>query len=536
MMKLLRLAMIVLLAAPVFATTYYVNGSTGSNSNTCVQAQSTSTPKLTIQTGGISCMGTADTVVVYAGTYSESLTVPAGAGSGSYNTVTINGSDAVTVTGSITMASHTKVNGFASTGCFATGASTDAYITNNKILSGCSGTKIDVAAGATFIYIQNNTLAGPCGGCDGVRVQGSHVLIENNDISRYRLGVNCYCSFTNTRNNTFHDQYETDSGQHTDAWFAEPDSGHVQAAQFNVIEANYQTNAIGANAKGFLFQGDACGANCFNAIVRFNSAYHIGGTYTTNDLTTFNFVKEYNNTWVDTRFNGYSGFFTNYYVNSNASDLNSIFYYPASVNNFNPYACDSSVCASMTYGHALFWCTGTCGTIFGHQYNSGSWLSDPGNKTTDPLFINYSTQNFHLQSGSPAIAAGTFLTTVAAGDSGSGTSLVVADASYLQDGMGLQNPNSTVQGDCISVTTVGNHVCITAVNYSTNTLTMASGFSRSVGDSVWLYSKSDGTVVLTGTAPDMGAYPYSASGPPAPSGSLMIMIAGDYDPLQLGSQ
>ena len=470
-----------------------------------------------------SAMSPGDTCTVYAGTYNESVSVPAGT-AGNYKTVTVNGSDVVTVTGSITMGSHTKVNGFASTGCFATGASTDAYITHNQILSGCNGTKIEVAAGATYIYIQGNTLAGPCGACDGIRVQGSHVLIDGNDISRYRLGVNCYCSYTITRNNTFHDQYETDSGEHTDAWFSEPDSSHVQAAHYNVIEGNYHTNAVGPNAKGFLFQGDACGGNCSNAIVRFNSAYLIDGTYTTNDLTTFNYVKEYNNTWVNTRVDGYNGYFTDYYVNTNASDLNSIFYYPAAVNGLNPYACDGSVCSSMNYGHALAYCTGGCGNLGGHLYGSyGNWTSDPGNVIADPLFVNYSTQNFHLQSGSPAIGAGTSLTT-ANGSGSNRTSLVVNDASYFQDGYGLANP--TVQADCISITTVTNHVCITAVNYSTNTLTLASPISWSNGDSVWLYSKSDSVQVLTGSAPDVGAYPYGSGGgsAPAPPSGLSAVV------------
>ena len=149
------------------------------------------------------------------------------------------------------------------------------------------------------------------------------------------------------------------------------------------------------------------------------------------------------------------------------------------------------------------------------------------------MFVNYispgtASNDYHLQAGSPAIAAGTHLTTVASGDSGSGTSLVVNDAAYFQDGYGLSNAYSTVQGDCISVTTVGNHVCITAVNYSTNTLTLASSITRSSGDSVWLYSKSDGVQVLTGSAPDMGAHPYGGTGtssnPPAPPTNLSAVI------------
>ena len=79
--------------------------------------------------------------------------------------------------------------------------------------------------------------------------------------------------------------------------------------------------------------------------------------------------------------------------------------------------------------------------------------------------------------------------------------------------------------DCIAVTTVGSHVCITAVNYATNTLTLASSIARSAGDQIWLYSKSDGVQVLTGSAPDMGALPYGVgSTPPAAPTGLAAVV------------
>jgi hypothetical protein len=49
------------------AATYYV-ATTGSNSNTCAQAQNPSTPKQTIS-AGISCLAGSDTLIVKAGTY-----------------------------------------------------------------------------------------------------------------------------------------------------------------------------------------------------------------------------------------------------------------------------------------------------------------------------------------------------------------------------------------------------------------------------------------------------------------------------------
>jgi hypothetical protein len=105
----------------------------------------------------------------------------------------------------------------------------------------------------------------------------------------------------------------------------------------------------------------------------------------------------------------------------------------------------------------------------------------------------------------------------------------VADAAYFQDGYGLSNPYSTVNGDCIAVGTASNRVCVTTVNYATHTLTLASPISRSDGQAVYLYKKSDGVQVLTGSAPDMGAYPYGSGGggggsaPTPPSGLTAVV-------------
>ena len=131
--------------------------------------------------------------------------------------------------------------------------------------------------------------------------------------------------------------------------------------------------------------------------------------------------------------------------------------------------------------------------------------------------------NLDLQSTSPAKDQGGPLTTVAAGDAGTGTSLVVSDASYFQDGTFA--PAGRIQADYIAVGTVSNTVQIASINYATNTITLANSISRSSGQSVWLYKKSDGARVLYGTAPDAGAYEIpQASSPLAPMPPLILGI------------
>ena len=132
---------------------------------------------------------------------------------------------------------------------------------------------------------------------------------------------------------------------------------------------------------------------------------------------------------------------------------------------------------------------------------------------TDPA----STANpkFALLSDSPAINAGGALTTVSAADTGTGTSLILTDASYFQDGTWA--PPGTIQADWIAVGTVTNVIQIAAVNYSINTITLVNAIQRKDGDPVWLYKKSDGVRVLYGSAPDAGAHEFvPAVAPEAP--------------------
>lgn len=480
-------------------------------------------------------MSSGDTCTVYAGTYNENVTVSAGT-AGNYKTVTVNGSDVVNVTGGFTLNSHTKVSGFVlnhSGSCVSlSGSATDVLIGPNNSLTQC-GT-IAINSGNSFIYVQGNTFAyagcappNPVSSCGRwIDVFGSNVLIEDNDFSHYQLGV-VYGGLSPVsdiivRNNTFHDQLESEAGSngHSDSIFAEP-----QTATTNVvIEGNYQRNAVGPNAKGFLSQNDSgCGSTCAQLIIRFNTTSRLGSGTITNDKS-WPHVVSYNNTEVDNNEDVSStfGITDNSISAPNAAFKNNIYYYTSSMTDFNPYACNNTDCS---FGSNLYWCTATCTNMYGHTYGSGSFLSDPGSKNANPLFVKYvspgsASNDFHLQASSPAIANGTYLTTVASGDSGSGTSLLVNEASYFQDGYGLSNPYSTVNGDCIAVGTASNHACVTKVNYATNTLTLATSISRSDGQGVYLYKKSDGVQVLTGSAPDMGAYPYgSGSGSGGGGGS-----------------
>lgn len=166
------------------------------------------------------------------------------------------------------------------------------------------------------------------------------------------------------------------------------------------------------------------------------------------------------------------------------------------------------------------WCSGTqsggsnggCSGSGNPQFNNPD-ISNPSSKTLPDL---------SLQSSSPAIDGGTYLTTATNSGSNS-TTLTVADALYFQDGSlgsllarASSGLGGTMEADWIAIGTVANTVQISSVSYGpydnpAGTIKLTSPMTWSNGAAIWLYKKSDGTVVLNGSAPDYGASEYGGS-------------------------
>ncbi len=148
-----------------------------------------------------------------------------------------------------------------------------------------------------------------------------------------------------------------------------------------------------------------------------------------------------------------------------------------------------------------------------------NWLSSSG----DPRFVNpdmtdpmsTTLPNLALQRSSGAIDGGTFLTK-AVGAKANSIVLAVSDALYFQDGTWGSDLARGVSlfPDWIAIGNVENIVAIRSIDYESNTITLAAPKSWSDGAPIWLYRKSDGTVVLRGSAPDFGASEFGALAPP----------------------
>jgi len=292
---------------------------------------------------------------------------------------------------------------------------------------------------------------------------------------------------------------------HIDAIESEPVTASQGVSAFNLYEGNTVNNITGGATNNHLFltQGDGCSAGqCKNTIERFNVSAHIGsaignGYGILDQLGGYLNVKTYNNT---TACNGsLSDQSTDFFADNSTGAVikNSIYYYCQSVSVMAPFAIYTG--ATGTHGHNLGYCTGSCSwdTLF---------TSDAGTLTSNPQFVNPGSDDYHLQSGSPARQAGSYLTQAVGSGSGS-TSLTVVDAGVFSDGEGLTGVGQNVNADWIRIG-ASTTVQISSINYSTNVITLASPVSWSNNDGVYLYKNSSGTVVLNNTNPDMGALQY----------------------------
>ncbi len=121
------------------------------------------------------------------------------------------------------------------------------------------------------------------------------------------------------------------------------------------------------------------------------------------------------------------------------------------------------------------------------------------NLEVDPAFVDASANDFHLQSDSPMIDAGTFLTSTAG--AGSGTVMQVDDAGYFYDGFGI----SGEVGDLIRLDGQTVTARIVTVDYDTHTLTLNTSLTWTAGQGI--------SLAYSGSAPDIGAYEYDGIAP-----------------------
>jgi hypothetical protein len=232
-------------------------------------------------------------------------------------------------------------------------------------------------------------------------------------------------------------------------------------------------------------------------IVRYNYMYGNGGAgyYFKQPLN--DSLRLYNNT---------------IYKNGGGDDVNSNYVY--GINYYNELNKGCDIRNNINYGNIpgpiIGWGDSTLNDSLIHKINSYTFNFENNPKFVDSAMVDttdFSHPTLTLSAASHCIDSGTYLTTVAAADAGSGTSLVVNDSKWFQDG--TVAPTGVMSPDWIAVGTVMNIVQISSIDRATNTITLANTITRSNAQHIWLYKRSDGTRVLYGSAPDVGAYEYS---------------------------
>lgn len=357
---------------------------------------------------------------------------------------------------------------------------------------------------STNLYVGSNTIS-LCGKATapGMQIWMTTSLIENNDESHVNDYVRPWGNHNTIRNNTWHDSTSAEciagggsaGSCHIDAvqsYCNDPSTG-APPFTYTLIEGNVHYNNPDTDSHFILSNNTtSCSAGTTTIVIRFNATSILGSycAVSDNNSNTANNWKFYNNTCVGLTPQKISTDTVDFTGATSSTGRNNIFVNPNSTP-FNVYANkDGTDTADYDLGYF------TTGSV---TWGSPFVGEAHGVRNSNPLFV--SSTDFHLQSGSPARGAGGPLTTTAGSGSGS-TALIVTDAHFFQDGWGTT-------ADCIAVGTVANTACVSSINYGTNTITLASPLTWSNAQSVWLFKNSSSVTVLYGSAPDMGAYPYS---------------------------
>jgi parallel beta-helix repeat protein len=132
-------------------------------------------------------------------------------------------------------------------------------------------------------------------------------------------------------------------------------------------------------------------------------------------------------------------------------------------------------------------------------------------ETSNPGFVNEAANDFNLASGSRMIDAAAALTNTTSAGSGT-TAMTVQDASYFYAGHGI--PGEV--GDAVQIMGRPEWAVVTAINYTTNTLTLDRPLTWSSGDGL--------TLRYSGVGPDMGAFEFGSARSEVPSAPTNLRI------------
>ena len=295
----------------------------------------------------------------------------------------------------------------------------------------------------------------------------------------------------------------------------------IKGSNYNVIENNtfYESGSNIDDDHTSAYKIHESKGNIFRKNIIYNIDQWAGMAYVNSDgYGSSEYNMYYNNTVYNSGLNNAnlrcSGAFTfRYYTESNGLFVRYNQVVNNIISNHHRYAFghnsdngSTSLYGNIYRGNHLYAITGDevnrlgdSMSISSAESNSPSeYYDNSSDDSVDPKLTNPRSADFTLQSDSPYINAGLWLTTIKSA-TGSGTSFVVNNPYFFTDGRGIPE----ISGDLIQLEGDSSPVRVTNINYSTATITVNKFVSWTKGNGVSLQ--------YYGSGPDIGAREYGTS-------------------------
>jgi hypothetical protein len=514
---------LLLCAQAASATTYTVKAGGGGNYTTVSACAA-------VVTAGSTCE-------IFAGTYSETPSITVSGTSGNPVTFMTNPGDAVTIAGfNLNNNSYITIEGSSSAYLTITGAITWGY-TAHSIFQYITDT--DGAAGSCFGGNGWYTTSTPssynqflnltleyCGGTTNndsgaIELEGHYNLFDHITCSYGQACVTLSGTFNVVRNSTFGpNSTAVISTNHSQPVESSIGTGDISGGtQHLLYEDNYSASWRGGNSHGTILNTDVNGLGSTTNVVRLSSTMDSGsyGIQVYDSLNSYFYNDSFSNTQLDNSPKDLEDY-TLDPSEPNSRTINNIF---SNMTRNSTTSWCIYADATPVENHNLCYNNGGPGTWYGPTTANSNTYDASDIFNSNPSFVNADT-NLALQSGSPAIAAGSYLTT-AVGSGTTSTALTVADAGFFFANAGMPG-NYSADWIRIGASTT---VQISSINYSTNVITLATAESWSSGAGIYLYKDSSGSVQLPASgAPNLGAFPAGTSSGtvPAPPSKLLLAV------------
>jgi hypothetical protein len=439
-----------------------------------------------------------DTVIVAAGNYNETV-APAVSGTSGSPITFYGGGVATNTHWSLSGRSHIRIVGFVvnrAGGADAMDLSRSDYIEVwDCRIQGSTRTQIMFDTGAETTTGNNCIISGNLfiGGTESrhMALRGANNLVEYNEFRGASEDYIYWWGQNNIIRNNYGHSPSAESIAHVDFLQTGSDVG---GNDYTTIEANFYVDSDVVGDHHHLSNMSNSGGTPFtHCLLRRNIAHQIGTAVHNVFENWRNVYLVHENYLQSARHSSEDSTTIGVRIDNNARAFNCIAWHTWGVNVTSPRVWSFSSGGVHDYNLAF--------DPDGNVSFSGAFATETHSvRNQNPMFVNYGSDDFHLQSLSPAISRGGALTTVVSA-SGSGTTFAVGDAGFFRGDNPMLNQygGNLVEGDTI---TVGTDV-LKIASISGNNITVTTSFSWASGDPVFWGSD---------TTPDIGAYPYRAEG------------------------